>query len=96
MDATRLKYADGGDQSRQLDHTVDENSSDLVEPGGSAKQSMNTTLDCRNSTKRLTTDELETVGCNIVDFGNACWTHKRFTSDIQTRQYRCPEVRLDV
>jgi serine/threonine-protein kinase SRPK3 len=29
----------------------------------------------------------------IVDFGNACWTHKQFTGDIQTRQYRCPEVR---
>lgn len=32
--------------------------------------------------------------CKIVDFGNACWTHKQFTSDIQTRQYRCPEVTL--
>ncbi|XP_010520395.1 PREDICTED: serine/threonine-protein kinase SRPK-like isoform X2 [Tarenaya hassleriana] len=30
--------------------------------------------------------------CKLVDFGNACWTYKRFTSDIQTRQYRCPEV----
>ena len=29
----------------------------------------------------------------IVDFGNACWTYKQFTDDIQTRQYRCPEVR---
>lgn len=29
----------------------------------------------------------------LVDFGNACWVHKQFTSDIQTRQYRCPEVR---
>lgn len=28
----------------------------------------------------------------IVDFGNACWTHKHFTDDIQTRQYRSPEV----
>ena len=28
----------------------------------------------------------------IVDFGNACWTYKQFTDDIQTRQYRCPEV----
>ena len=29
----------------------------------------------------------------VVDFGNACWVQKQFTSDIQTRQYRCPEVR---
>ena len=30
----------------------------------------------------------------IVDLGNACWTHKHFTEDIQTRQYRAPEVLL--
>jgi len=30
----------------------------------------------------------------IVDLGNACWRNKHFTSDIQTRQYRCPEVIL--
>ncbi|KAJ7557241.1 hypothetical protein O6H91_05G118300 [Diphasiastrum complanatum] len=32
--------------------------------------------------------------CKIVDLGNACWTYKQFTGDIQTRQYRCPEVLL--
>lgn len=32
------------------------------------------------------------MGCKIVDFGNACWTYKHFTDDIQTRQYRAPEV----
>eukprot|EP00178_Gracilaria_changii_P025861 TRINITY_DN79481_c0_g1_i1.p1 TRINITY_DN79481_c0_g1~~TRINITY_DN79481_c0_g1_i1.p1 ORF type:complete len:466 (+),score=80.34 TRINITY_DN79481_c0_g1_i1:1748-3145(+) len=30
----------------------------------------------------------------IVDFGNACWVDKHFTEDIQTRQYRAPEVIL--
>ena len=30
----------------------------------------------------------------IVDLGNACWTYKHFTEDIQTRQYRSPEVIL--
>lgn len=34
------------------------------------------------------------LNCKLVDFGNACWTYKQFTSDIQTRQYRCPEVIL--
>ena len=28
----------------------------------------------------------------VVDLGNACWRHKHFTEDIQTRQYRSPEV----
>ena len=30
----------------------------------------------------------------IADFGNANWVNKRFTNDIQTRQYRAPEVIL--
>lgn len=32
------------------------------------------------------------VVCKVVDLGNACWTHKHFADDIQTRQYRAPEV----
>lgn len=30
----------------------------------------------------------------IADFGNACWVDHHFTNDIQTRQYRAPEVIL--
>eukprot|EP01126_Amoeba_proteus_P060962 TRINITY_DN812_c0_g2_i12.p1 TRINITY_DN812_c0_g2~~TRINITY_DN812_c0_g2_i12.p1 ORF type:complete len:437 (-),score=77.22 TRINITY_DN812_c0_g2_i12:322-1632(-) len=30
----------------------------------------------------------------IVDLGNACWTFKHFTNDVQTREYRAPEVIL--
>ncbi|GMH06611.1 hypothetical protein Nepgr_008451 [Nepenthes gracilis] len=32
--------------------------------------------------------------CKIVDFGNACWSNKQFLGEIQTRQYRAPEVVL--
>ncbi|XP_047311476.1 SRSF protein kinase 3-like [Impatiens glandulifera] len=32
--------------------------------------------------------------CKIVDFGNACWADKTFAEEIQTRQYRAPEVIL--
>ncbi|XP_022926592.1 SRSF protein kinase 1-like [Cucurbita moschata] len=32
--------------------------------------------------------------CKIVDFGNACWADKQFMEEIQTRQYRAPEVIL--
>jgi len=28
----------------------------------------------------------------VVDLGNACWIHRHFSEDIQTRQYRSPEV----
>lgn len=37
-------------------------------------------------------EEYRDVRIKIVDLGNACWTHKHFTEDIQTRQYRSPEV----
>ncbi|MCD7448697.1 hypothetical protein HAX54_045636 [Datura stramonium] len=32
--------------------------------------------------------------CKVVDFGNACWEDKQFAEEIQTRQYRSPEVIL--
>ncbi|CAM9692604.1 unnamed protein product [Chrysoparadoxa australica] len=38
------------------------------------------------------TKELHRARCVVVDLGNACWTHKHFSEDIQTRQYRSPEV----
>uniref|UniRef100_A0A1D1XN82 non-specific serine/threonine protein kinase n=1 Tax=Anthurium amnicola TaxID=1678845 RepID=A0A1D1XN82_9ARAE len=34
------------------------------------------------------------LNCKIVDFGNAIWLEKQITDDIQTRQYRAPEVVL--
>jgi len=37
---------------------------------------------------------VRSMGACIVDLGNACWTHKHFSEDIQTRQYRSPEVIL--
>nr|GMD69513.1 serine/threonine-protein kinase SRPK [Ipomoea batatas] len=45
------------------------------------------------STRKKLLAEVD-LKCKLVDFGNACWTYKQFTSDIQTRQYRCPEVLL--
>lgn len=34
------------------------------------------------------------ISVKIADLGNACWTNHHFTNDIQTRQYRSPEVIL--
>lgn len=34
------------------------------------------------------------IEVKIADLGNACWVHKHFTEDIQTRQYRSLEVIL--
>lgn len=34
----------------------------------------------------------ENVMVKICDMGNGCWTYHHFTPEIQTRQYRSPEV----
>lgn len=39
-------------------------------------------------------DSLQMIEVKIADLGNACYVDHHFTNDIQTRQYRCPEVIL--
>lgn len=39
-------------------------------------------------------NEDELISVKIADLGNACWVHHHFTDEIQTRQYRSPEVLL--
>ena len=36
----------------------------------------------------------EIISIKIADLGNACWFNKHYTEDIQTRQYRAPEIIL--
>eukprot|EP00359_Climacostomum_virens_P001753 CAMPEP_0204899314 /NCGR_PEP_ID=MMETSP1397-20131031/1785_1 /ASSEMBLY_ACC=CAM_ASM_000891 /TAXON_ID=49980 /ORGANISM="Climacostomum Climacostomum virens, Strain Stock W-24" /LENGTH=779 /DNA_ID=CAMNT_0052067263 /DNA_START=31 /DNA_END=2370 /DNA_ORIENTATION=+ len=38
----------------------------------------------------------ENIKIKIADLGNACWFDHHFSSEIQTRQYRSPEVMLGV
>ena len=37
---------------------------------------------------------VDVISVKIADLGNACWVNHHFTNDIQTRQYRSPEVIL--
>jgi serine/threonine-protein kinase SRPK3 len=37
---------------------------------------------------------IDIISVKIADLGNACWVGHHFTNDIQTRQYRSPEVIL--
>lgn len=37
---------------------------------------------------------MDDIKIKIADLGNACWVNHHFTEDIQTRQYRSPEVLL--
>ena len=57
--------------------------------GDSIEGSMNNSVDsCR---KTLDSHYID-ASVKIVDLGNSCFIHKHFTEDIQTRQYRSPEV----
>jgi len=47
-----------------------------------------------SSYSSVSMDGFERITVKIADLGNACWTDHHFTDDIQTRQYRCPEVIL--
>lgn len=40
----------------------------------------------------LESQNADKISIKIADLGNACWVHKHFTEDIQTRQYRALEV----
>lgn len=66
--------------------------SDAIELDGSEKGKQGGKKGSRSSRRHLVASA--DLKCKLVDFGNACWTYKQFTSDIQTRQYRCPEVIL--
>lgn len=47
-----------------------------------------------SSSSRVEPFPFERITVKIADLGNATWTDHHFTDDIQTRQYRCPEVIL--
>lgn len=49
--------------------------------------------DTNNSTNDIINED-ELISVKIADLGNACWTNHHFTDEIQTRQYRSPEVLL--
>ncbi|KAK7205196.1 serine protein kinase Sky1 [Myxozyma melibiosi] len=48
-----------------------------------------------NLTNSVSTPKIgDLISVKIADLGNACWVSHHFTNDIQTRQYRSPEVIL--
>jgi serine/threonine-protein kinase SRPK3 len=49
----------------------------------------------KTAAERMQDDlSVDTISVKIADLGNACWVGHHFTNDIQTRQYRSPEVIL--
>ncbi|KAJ5152661.1 Protein kinase dsk1 [Penicillium canariense] len=50
----------------------------------------------KSSSRKSLEEEIDAsiISVKIADLGNACWVGHHFTNDIQTRQYRSPEVIL--
>ncbi|KAK5082232.1 serine/threonine protein kinase, CMGC [Lithohypha guttulata] len=61
---------------------------------------LDTSSNTHNETEKVAKAALEDnaigdlISVKIADLGNACWVGHHFTNDIQTRQYRSPEVIL--
>ncbi|KAH4018474.1 hypothetical protein HBH98_059240 [Parastagonospora nodorum] len=54
----------------------------------------NTNTSSKSDIEQAAEAAFETISVKIADLGNACWVGHHFTNDIQTRQYRSPEVIL--
>lgn len=77
------------DQSRR------EKSTDLLSKEVSGISLDKTATPPATSDKRNVDDmQFDIISVKIADLGNACWVNHHFTNDIQTRQYRSPEVIL--
>ncbi|KAL2641257.1 hypothetical protein R1flu_008844 [Riccia fluitans] len=78
---------------RSPSHASDQGAGNTIEDVVASTHRVQKHSDTRLLEQHTDMEQLD-LRCKIVDLGNACWSYKQFTSDIQTRQYRCPEVLL--
>ena len=83
-------------KGQNYDHHQFSDDDDDEEDGQSIDSLNSTSLHPTPDLTHLTslTSHFTTCQVKIADLGNACWTYKHFTDDIQTRQYRAPEIIL--
>ncbi|XP_061418689.1 SRSF protein kinase 2 isoform X2 [Lethenteron reissneri] len=79
----------GGEQQRQEERGE---RSRVMLPSGAGDASQLPPSSADLVVNLLDPGNAENLTIKIADLGNACWVHKHFTEDIQTRQYRAPEV----
>ncbi|KAF2644969.1 serine protein kinase-like protein Sky1 [Massarina eburnea CBS 473.64] len=88
-----IKQASAEEEQKQR-----ENSADLLTKevsGIKLDKSSSSSTNTEKAAERGTEDvAFEKISVKIADLGNACWVGHHFTNDIQTRQYRSPEVIL--
>ncbi|KAJ3443544.1 protein kinase superfamily protein [Anaeramoeba flamelloides] len=58
------------------------------------KKPTNENNQSNSSEMKLSSQMIKKIKCKIVDLGNACWEGRQYSSKIQTREYRSPEVIL--
>ncbi|KAF2813819.1 serine protein kinase-like protein Sky1 [Mytilinidion resinicola] len=87
-----LKAPEGDDIQKQREKTADLLTKEV---SGISLDKSSTNSSQQTSIDKLAEDvSFETISVKIADLGNACWVGHHFTNDIQTRQYRSPEVIL--
>ncbi|KAK4192567.1 kinase-like domain-containing protein [Podospora australis] len=83
----------GDDRQGQREKTADILTKDIS--GISLDKATATPLSTAGEKRKAADDmQYDIISVKIADLGNACWVNHHFTNDIQTRQYRSPEVIL--
>ena len=82
-------YITGSIEYSRADSECSENLSQTI-----SGISLNKTTTPKENTQDDIATAMDTISVKIADLGNACWVGHHFTNDIQTRQYRSPEVIL--
>ncbi|KAF2712083.1 serine/threonine-protein kinase SRPK2 [Pleomassaria siparia CBS 279.74] len=88
-----LKSSAGEDDVQKArERTADVITKDI---SGISLDRSSTSSNTKTAAERLFDDlSVDAISVKIADLGNACWVGHHFTNDIQTRQYRSPEVIL--
>ncbi|KAF9978010.1 serine/threonine protein kinase, CMGC group [Actinomortierella ambigua] len=86
-------------QNQSTETTLERTMSDiqLDSKAEAASNFTNASSSSQSSSKMSSSNRIRTprtIQVKIADLGNACWENHHFTNDIQTRQYRSPEVIL--
>jgi len=98
----KAKEANGSSTDDKQPAPESSDSADLPSPSPSCKPSSPDSLPIlppvvlptpfAHLTDLITRAQQNGLFTKIADLGNACWTHRHFTDDVTTRQYRSPEV----
>lgn len=90
LDDARKKDASPNDDKAHSDKTADM----LTREVSSISLDKSPTASTGEKRKAEDAHASDIISVKIADLGNACWVNHHFTDDIQTRQYRSPEVIL--